>query len=138
MNKKEINLPITYLKEDYWSEYGKISLTTINTDCENPYFNNNDIGFSVFFNDEVNVTNFLYDKHFYHISAPHDPNFLSYLMKLTDSEDNYIFSPTSSFNNMKPIVISKKDGNINKIVIAKLLLTFHDFDDSFKFIEEGD
>lgn len=136
MKKKSLKMPIDYLKNDFWEEYGEIGVSTITTTDDNPYFNNDDIGHSVFFYDDVKREDFLFDKHFYAIATPTDPVYMSHFMQLTITENEYIFSPISTFNNMKPVTLAKDDSLINDIVLGKLLFTFHDFDDSIKFPEE--
>lgn len=135
MKKKHIMVPIEYLQNDFWAEYGTIETVSITTVSNNPYFNSGDIGYVVLFYDSVKRKNFLFDKHFYLISAPTDSEFPSHLMQLNITKNDYIFSPTSSFNNMKPLTISKSEPLINDIVLGKLLFTFHDFNDCVKFTE---
>ncbi|MGP5430561.1 hypothetical protein ACTXNW_14215 [Enterococcus malodoratus] len=135
MKKKQLRVPIKYLQNNDWKEYGKIETSTITTVSENSYFNSGDIGYSVFFHDSVNKEAFLFDEDFYLINAPTDPNFSSYMMRLSIEEDRYIFSPTSTFNNIKPVTLFKNDTLINDVILGKLLFTFHDFDNSIEFVE---
>lgn len=137
MDKKIMKLPIHFLQTEYWEQYGKIETTTISTNNENPLFNNHDIGFAVFFYDEIDRKDFLKDGHLYLITAPNDPNFTDHMMKLTISKNEFQFIPTSSFNNMQPISFSKDDISLNDRIIGKLLFTYHDFNNDVEIIKEG-